>query len=230
MNLYLDIETIPSLDPLIQARLKDDVKPPAALKKAESIAEWHATQGPAALAEAHAKTGLDGAYGHALSIAWAVDDGPVQCLVSEVTPEHNFASAIEAERDFINGSFGEIIADVQGRTPVLIGHNVAGFDVRFLFHRAVVLGAKLPRWWPIDARPWDTHLVYDTQVAWAGARGFIGLGKLADILGFEATDDIPGKLVAEAWREGRTDDIVRHNKADVEKVREVHKRIAYVFE
>ncbi|WP_284692740.1 3'-5' exonuclease, partial [Escherichia coli] len=39
--------------------------------------------------------------------------------------------------------------------PVFIGHNIAEFDLKFLFQRAVVLGVKPPKVIPFGARPWD---------------------------------------------------------------------------
>ena len=40
MNIYLDIETIPSQDPALLAKFRGEVTAPATYKKPESIAEW----------------------------------------------------------------------------------------------------------------------------------------------------------------------------------------------
>ena len=40
--LYLDIETIPAQSPEAHAAIAENVKPPAQMKKAETIAAWEA--------------------------------------------------------------------------------------------------------------------------------------------------------------------------------------------
>ena len=64
MFCYIDIETIPTQSAETRARIADTVKPPATMKKAETIAAWEAEQKPVAVEEAISKTGLKGAYGH----------------------------------------------------------------------------------------------------------------------------------------------------------------------
>jgi len=46
--VYLDIETIPTQDPIQIEAIKANAKPPAAMKKAETIDAWRAEQGAAA--------------------------------------------------------------------------------------------------------------------------------------------------------------------------------------
>ena len=60
MNLYLDIESIPSQHPDALAQVRAAIKPPATLKKPESIAAWWASEADAAAQEAWRKQSLDG--------------------------------------------------------------------------------------------------------------------------------------------------------------------------
>lgn len=71
--LYLDIETIETQDADLRARIAADIKPPASMSKAETIAKWEAEAKPDAIASAIAKTALDGATGHLVCIGYAVD-------------------------------------------------------------------------------------------------------------------------------------------------------------
>ena len=64
-TLILDIETVGTSRQDVIDYIAATVKPPATYKKAESIEAWHKEQGPDAIAEAVAKTGLDGAFGQA---------------------------------------------------------------------------------------------------------------------------------------------------------------------
>ncbi len=73
-SIVIDIETIGTSRKDVIDYIAATVKPPATYKKAESIAEWHKEQGPAAIAEAVAKTGLDGAFGQVVCIGYQLDD------------------------------------------------------------------------------------------------------------------------------------------------------------
>ena len=73
MNIYIDIETIPT-QPETDAKLDiaETIKPPASMTKAETIADWHAGSGKYAgvkdrkIDEAYRKTALDGTRGETL--------------------------------------------------------------------------------------------------------------------------------------------------------------------
>lgn len=111
------------------------------------------------------------------------------------------------------------------QTPTIVAHH-AQFDVRYIWQRAIILGVAVPAWWPIDARPWDSDRIDDTMIAWAGAKGTIGLDRLCRALGIPGKpDDIDGSKVWDAVREGRIDDVVRYCDGDVERLRAVHRRI-----
>jgi len=75
MNLYLDIETLPSADESLV-----EVSHPATMSKPETIAAWELEKKPQAIKDALAKTSFDGLYGSVCVIAWAFDDESVTAV------------------------------------------------------------------------------------------------------------------------------------------------------
>ena len=215
--LYVDIETIPVQDEAIAAGIRAGVKPPGGMKKAETIALWEANDRPEAEAEAVGKTGLDGAYGHVCTIAWAINDG-------HVTLAH--ARSVEDERRVLSEFFAAINPY---KTHVIVGHNIAGFDLPFLRKRAVILGVDLPgpQHLPRDPKAWDKN-INDTMVMFAGSRDFIGLDRLCQVLGVPGKGGMDGSHVASMWAEGRHDEIAAYCAKDVERTRAVHQRFLAV--
>jgi hypothetical protein len=57
----------------------------------------------------------------------------------------------------------------------------------------------------------------------------IGLDRLCGVLGIPGKDDIDGSMVASLWEAQRSDDIARYCMDDVERTRNVHRRMAVAF-
>lgn len=112
----------------------------------------------------------------------------------------------------------------RSRRPVVVAHH-AQFDVRFVWQRAIILGVKVPAWWPHDAKPWDTDRVQDTMTGWAGHGNRIGLDRLCRALGIAGKGDIDGSKVWDAVLAGRINDVCQYCDDDVERLRKVHQRI-----
>ena len=227
VSLYLDLETLPDQTPGALERCAAAVKAPATHKRADSIAAWLAENREAEAEQAWLKTALDGTYGQVCAIAWAVDDGPVRHLV------------VGAEsRVFEGGILADFWLQVQtdllghrdamsGSTrPTIVGHNVAAFDIPFLWRRCVIHALKPPLWLPRNPKPWSDS-VYDTMLQWAGDRGTIGLDRLAKALGMDGKSDITGADVWPMAQRGEWDRIGSYCAADVELVRAVHKRLTF---
>ena len=127
--LYIDIETIPAQDPLIHAEIAETITPPASMKKAETIAKWEQEQKPQAIKEAIEKTSFNGGLGHLACVSWALnDEKPKSFSVPLLGVEKNCIELLVAE-----------LAGYRNK-PTIVGHFVTGFDLRFLWHRAMVLG------------------------------------------------------------------------------------------
>lgn len=214
--IYLDIETVPTQDEDVKAKIAETVKPPASMSKAETIAKWELEQRPMAIAEAVSRTALDGGYGHVVCIGWAVGGDKVSAPI---------IGDVKAERDLISGVF-DAIEKVRTRNgmTVIVGHNVAEFDIRFLWQRAFVLGVRLPPWFPRDPKPWS-DTVNDTMAMWAGARERISLDRLCGYLGIPGKQGMTGADIGRVWASGDLPRIAAYCRADVEAVRDIHRRM-----
>jgi hypothetical protein len=220
LNLYLDIETIPSQSPDVHARIAETIKPPANYKKAETIAVWEQHEKPAAVKDAIAKTSFDGSVGHICCIGWAWELGAVETqFVDNIASERAMLSqVVDAWTHGLGSAW----------TVTIVGHNVANFDIRFLWQRAIVLGVRMPSFFPRDPKPWGND-VFDTMTAFAGSRGTIGMDRLCLALGMDGKGDIDGSMIADLWGKGEHEKIADYCRADVERTRKIHHRMMIAF-
>lgn len=221
-KIFFDVETLPTLDPDLIADIAAGITPPGSMKKPETIAKWEAEERPAAIAKAIAKTSLDGGTGRVASIAWAVGAGEI--LAGTSAGDDGYHEAVE--RQLIAGFFDEcqaVFAQYRSQ-PVLVGHNILGFDLRWLWKRAIVLGIAVPDWWPLHAKSWSQD-VFDTMTAWEGHGGRISQDRLARILGVGEKGDVDGSKIAALWAAGQYETVRLYNADDVETVRRIWGRI-----
>ena len=214
-NIYLDIETIPCQSPEYRAKVRENIKPPATIKKPESILAWMEENAESATDEAVAKTSFDPAHGHICCLSFAVGDEPVA---------YYEARTVDDERHILSNFYAALPKMGMAR---FIGHNVTAFDMRFILCRSIVLGVNIPTIIPRDIKPWSQE-IFDTMTAWAGARGTIGQDRLAEALGLSGKGDFNGSMVAKAWADGDYGTIARYCMSDVETVRAIHKRFEAV--
>lgn len=217
MNLIFDIESIGSSDPAVREQIAATIKAPGTMKKAETIALWEANDKPAAVDEAVLKTSFDGAYGQVVCIGWAWEDEPVKshCMTDEGCLLRLF--------------YADVIARMkQHRELTVIGHNISGFDLRFLWKRSVVNGIRPPSAIPFKAKPWDASL-FDTMVQWDAATDKrISLDNLCRVLGVPSSKgDMDGSKVWETYRAGDLDKIAKYCGQDVEATRAVYRRMIF---
>lgn len=221
---FLDTETLPTIDPDLIAAIESEVSPPGSMKKAETIENWWATEGVEARREAVRRTSLDGGTGRLGALAWGWSDQPIVSAHTAVDGEWS----IDRERELLRGFFAEL-DDFRAENrvpPTLVGHNVSGFDIRWLWKRSIVLGIRPPAWWPVDARPWDADRVQDTMLMWEGSKGRISQDRLARTLGIRGKGAIDGSQVADRWDAGEHEEIRLYCADDVRTVREIWCRIA----
>jgi len=214
-NIYLDLETVPCQSPEYRAKVRENIKPPATIKKPESIMAWLEENAETATDEAVAKTSFDPAFGHICCIGYAVGDGEVKSLSAET---------VEQETDIIRAFYADL---PQMGLACFIGHNVAAFDMRFILCRSIVLGIRIPNIIPRDIKPWS-DTIFDTMTSWAGARGTISQDRLCEALGLSGKGDFDGSMVAQAWANGEHERIAAYCKSDVETVRAIHGRFVAV--
>lgn len=224
--LFLDIETIPGQQPWIRERVAEKVTPPASMSKPETIEKWEREKKPDVVEEKWLSTSFDGALGEIVSIAWAVGDGEPQVAYREGLGDSE-AELLAAALGRMNADFYEAFPQ---RRPQWVGHNLTGFDLRFLWQRCVVHGVKPALTIPYDAKPWGGE-VFDTMTEWAGAsqrRGTCSMDDLCRVFGIEGKPaDIDGSKVWQYAKDGRMDEVAEYNLSDVVRTRELWRRMRF---
>lgn len=226
MNIYIDIETIPSQDESVKKSFLDNVKAPGNFKKQESIDDWLVENREKVADEDWRKTSFDGGLGQVCCVSVAINDEPVVTFFSE-NWKHSEPEIISDLFHYLESNYDPS----RQIPPVFIGHNIAGFDLRFLFQRAVVLGIKPPRFIPFGAKSWDKQ-VFDTMTQWAGHGNRVSLDKLCQVLGLaakgaETGEGIDGSKVWDFVRDGKISTVAKYCEGDVERVRAIHKRMTF---
>lgn len=221
MKIYLDIETIPTQRDDIKEYVASKVTHPATMSKPETIAKWIAESKPEAVEEAISKTGLDGAFGQVVCVGIAIDTDPVKSV--ESLDEAEVLHGLNAELAQVPVS--------EWFNTVVIGHNVAEFDVRFLLQRFIV--NQIPPHFILrraaSAKPWESDKVYDTMVQFAGAKNRISLDKLCIALGLEGKGDITGADVWPMVQAGRLAEVAAYCRDDVIKTRRIHQKMTFSY-
>lgn len=226
MNLFIDIETVPSQHPEALVAVRASLKPPATLKKAESIAAWWANDAEQAAADTWRKQSLDGGtHGEIVSIALVCSMGQwVQC--------RPVGGSSEAE--LIAAAFAQVAAWQAEEAHALapnarawqadiypVAHNAA-FDMGFLWRRAIVNRVAVPTWLPGPmARAGKDYGC--SMLVWAGFGGRVSLDSLCSALGVHSPKDggMDGSQVFDAWLAGEHERIAAYNLRDTIAVAEV---------
>lgn len=218
--LYLDIETIPAQSEEAKSAIAATVKPPASMKKADTIAAWEKDQKAAAVEEAIAKTSFNAAYGQICCIGFAFDEAPAASVSWPVNAE--------SEKLMISAFFDEAGKIIGNRFPVIVGHFITGFDIRFIWQRCMVLGIRVPAWLPKDPKPRDSG-VFDTMTAWAGARDTISMDNLCQALGIPGKGDVDGSMVGQMFAEDKHKEIAAYCRDDIDRTRAIHRKMKVSF-
>lgn len=214
---YFDIETLPAQDPEVRADIAASIKPPATYKKPESIAEWLAENRDKEAEAEWLKTSFDGGVGHVFCIAYAFGDEDPRVLLQPQLSRANEAAVLEV--------FFRDLAEA-GHVQ-LVGHNVIGFDIPFLWKRAMVLGVRPPYNFPRNPKPWAEN-VSDTMLLWdATQRAGGSMDRLCKLLGIPGKGDFGGADVWPAIQRGEFDRVAEYCKGDVERTRAMFKRMTF---
>ena len=236
MQVYVDIETVPAQSPAAiddlmrqQAIEVAGIRAPSNYKDPAKIDEYvkaKIDEINAASDERYRKTSFDGAAGQICCIGFAFDDEPVKTYWYE-----DWATS---EREILVGFYAALcdrFDPSSHRRPVFVGHNLVGFDLRFLFQRSVMLGIRPPIWMPVNPKPWDES-VFDTMTAWSGFGNRVSLDKLCRAFGIAAKgseigEEIDGSMVWNFVQAGRIADVAKYCAGDIERTREIHKRLTF---
>lgn len=242
MKVFLDIETIPaqsgphSYDKYLETE-KASFKAPSSLTKGQAckdlgltgddakytskddtIAKWESKfaeeKAPEVAEEKWRKTSFDGGAGEIISIAWAFGDDDILSISRKLG---------ECEADLLNRFFNSIEEVCGNKQPFFVGQYLAGFDLKFIFHRAVLMGVKPNFNLPFNGRHGSDF--YCTQFAWAGFGGRMSQDNMCKALGIEGKpDDIDGSQVWDFVSAGKVERVEEYNRDDVDKVRQIYKR------
>lgn len=250
-HIFFDVETLPDMRPGKReefiAASRADFKAPSSLTKEQAAAdlgmtdpgEIKFTSKDAMLAKwaerfrdekadevgdaEWRKTSFDGARGMICVIGCALDDAePVSFWRTDYA---------DAEADMLREFFRVLSHDRELNNmhrPRFVGHNAAHFDARFVYQRAVINRVTVPVWFPHNARPWDSEVLYDTMTQWAGTGNRISLDNLCAALGLDGkTEGIDGSMVCDAVLGGRIADVARYCENDVAITRECFRRMTF---
>ena len=224
MNIYLDIETLPTTDPVVIAELEASIKAPAQYKKPESIQQWLDENKADALSELVGKTGLNGLYGRVCVICAAVNDDEVCSFPGN--DEYDLLASFFAwlsDQTRVAAYASDVFT-----SATFVGHNLAGFDLPFLKHRSIINRIQPPQ--PLlkamNAKPWD-GCIADTMLMWSADREKrVSMDKLCRAFGIEGKGDMEGSKVAETWAADPLK-VVDYCVGDVERTREMYKRMTF---
>lgn len=227
--VVFDIETTTCSDPQVLHQIAADVKPPATMTKADTLAKWEQEKKPEAVMKALAATALDASLGTVSAFGWqtiAVSDA------TGVVTKRGKVRSFVRERDqgvgdFLHEAFQEVRVHDGERllTPVVAGHNIVSFDLPYLWQQCVRFRVPHPLWLPVHPTPWERR-VLDTMVVWAGTRGSISLDRLARTLGVERDESVlPSDAMPRAWEDGEHDEVRRHLDDDVRATAAIVERV-----
>lgn len=223
MNLYIDIETVPTQRADIRQSIAENITAPAQYKKPESIQKWLEENREYEADAKWRKTALSGTFGEILCVCWAIDDAEPNGIIRTLEETESgllfrVMSAIDADRTDIHGN---------PRRPTWVGHFLTNFDLRFLWQRCVVNGVRPNIAIPYNAKPWGDD-VFDTGLEWVGLRGNGGsLDSICKAMRYEGKGDIDGSKVWDYVLAGRYEEILEYCKDDVVKTRLLHKRMTF---
>jgi len=210
-TIILDIETgplpvsrreflRPSPDTIKTGNLKDPAK--IAAKLAEAQADFESGDGAA----------LDAMSGRVLLVGMLIGG---ECVHVQDDDE---AALLRRTWDLIQSNAPERI----------VGHNVIGFDARFLVRRSLVLGVGVPGNLLDDLHRYAPDIWTDTMHIWgAGDRkAMISLSNLCGALGIQSPKGglITGETFASNWDSGNRDACLKYNSADLEAVAQIYDR------
>jgi len=178
---------------------------------------------------------LSATTGRVLSIA--VHVGPIPGLefpgLGPEVSEHAFgidADGFEQPEKRALLDFLALIKDFDCDCDEVVGHNIIGFDLPFIFQRCLVHA--------IQARPFVNLAEYNVRGAfdtmhrwWLGAKRHVSLDDVAWALGIESskTAEVEGSKVFDLYQAGKLDQIREYNLNDVRVTRKIYERMVASF-
>lgn len=220
-TLFIDLETVACTNAELQQMVREKVTHPKTIKKPESIEKWNKESRPQAEEAALKKTSFDGLMGEIVCIGFAVNDDPVETIYRDVGESESFMIKY----------FFAYLADNYGVNfnPQWCGHNIAGFDLPFLYQRCMIKNVKPTITLPRNPTVWSRD-VFDTLFELTGKNMAGGsLDRISKLLGIgQKAEGFDGSMVNDAWHNGEIKKIAEYCRSDVNLTREIYKRILFI--
>ncbi len=178
---------------------------------------------------------LNATSGRVLSIAVHVGPMPGFEIEGLTSDQSEYAFGIDAggneqdESQALN-DFLALISGFNLECDEIVGHNIIGFDLPFIFQRCLANNiAARP---PVNLGEYNVRGVFDTMRGWwLGGRNRAGLDDIAWALGLESskTESVEGSKVFDLYQAGRLAEIREYNLNDVRVTRKVYERLIACF-
>ncbi len=126
--------------------------------------------------------------------------------------------------------FFELMRSFDPDIDEIVGHNIIGFDLPFIFQRCLVNNIPIRPF--VNLAEFNVRGVFDTMHRWwLGAKNRVALDDLAWAFGIESskTDEVEGSRIFELYHAGKLAEIREYNLNDVRVTRKVYERMVSVF-
>ena len=178
---------------------------------------------------------LSATSGRVLSIALHV--GPIPGLefpgLGPESSEHVFGidrDGFEVNEKRALQEFVHFMKDFDVDCDELVGHNIIGFDLPFIFQRCLAHSIQIRPW--VNLGEYNVRGVFDTMHRWwLGAKRHVSLDDIAWTLGIESskTAEVEGSKVFDLYQAGKLDLIREYNLNDVRVTRKIYERMVASF-
>lgn len=179
---------------------------------------------------------LSAASGRVLCIA--VHVGPIPGLEFEGVQlgesEHVFGIDQDGHEQGEKQALTEFLSFMKGFDPdsdEIVGHNVIGFDLPFIFQRCLVHSIAAKPF--VNLGEYNVRGVFDTMRHWwlGDKRSRVGLDDIAWAFGIESskTAEVEGSKVFDLYQAGKLGEIREYNLNDVRVTRKVYERMIAGF-
>ena len=205
MNLFLDLETIPTNEEITEEDFRQAI--PSNVKADKTITDWMENKRDILKAKIIKKRSIDRYLCRIISIAYSFDGESLFNITGGTEEEiiMKFDSAIKEELKESGGSVDKF---------QLIGHNIEKFDAPILFLRATKYNAQklhellfFTRKSIVDTMKMGSYWLYNE---------YVSLKDLCRFFGRDTKEDMDGSKVYEYYLEGKIKEIGEYCEKDVE--------------
>lgn len=207
-QIVLDLETIPGLE----KPGPEDIQVPANYKNPDTIEAYK--NDPDRINREWIKQSLSFIKGRIHTIAWKINDEPIQAVWHDGTDERGLLMMFE---ETLIKTFKEHYGNDTMYGVTWVGHNIKKFDMPYIWLRArkykcetlIRLMGESPR----DIKMEDTML-------WANFnsyKDYVSMNDACKLFGLPGKEDMDGSKVFEYWQKGLNKEIATYGKGDVDR-------------